>query len=68
MVFFNNQPFPWVSEGFLERRIPGKNGEGTLEPFVSAFGRSLHAFRAALKPWERLRVGIYRGIIVQGPQ
>ena len=21
--------FPWVSGGFLERRIPGKNGEGT---------------------------------------
>ena len=21
-------PFPWVSGGFLERRIPGKNGNG----------------------------------------
>ena len=26
IVLFNNLPFPWASEGFLERRIPGKNG------------------------------------------
>ena len=25
----NRIRFPWVSGGFLERRIPGKNGEGT---------------------------------------
>ena len=29
IVLFNNQPFPSVSEGSLERRIPGKNGEST---------------------------------------
>ena len=28
IVLFENPPFPWVSGGFLERRIPGKNGEG----------------------------------------
>ena len=27
--------FPWVSGGFLERRIPGKNGEGT--PRIASF-------------------------------
>ena len=31
IALFNNQiRFPWVSGGVLERRIPGKNGEGTL--------------------------------------
>ena len=29
IVLFENRPFPWVSGGFLERRIPGKNGEGS---------------------------------------
>ena len=29
IVHFENQRFPRVSGGFLERRIPGKNGEGT---------------------------------------
>ena len=34
MVLFNNRTrFPWFSGGFLERRIPGKNGEGTLRLF-----------------------------------
>ena len=27
--FLLHRRFPWVSGGFLERRIPGKNGEGT---------------------------------------
>ena len=27
--------FPWVSGGVLERRIPGKNGEGTRESWCS---------------------------------
>ena len=27
--FRKSDPFPWVSGGFLERRIPGKNGEGS---------------------------------------
>ena len=26
IVLFENRPFPWVSGGFLERRIPRKNG------------------------------------------
>ena len=29
IALFKNRPFPWVSGGFLERRIPGKNGEGS---------------------------------------
>ena len=29
IVLFKNQPFPQVLGGFLERRIPGKNGEVT---------------------------------------
>ena len=29
IVFLKNRPIPWVSGGFLERRIPGKNGEGS---------------------------------------
>ena len=29
IVLFENGPFSWVSGGFLERRIPGKNGEGS---------------------------------------
>ena len=29
IVLFENWPFPWLSGGFLERRIPGKNGEGS---------------------------------------
>ena len=27
--FRTPDPFPWVSRGCLERRIPGKNGEGS---------------------------------------
>ena len=27
VLFKNRSLFPWVSDGFLERRIPGKNGE-----------------------------------------
>ena len=30
----NRSRFPWVSGGFLERRIPGKDGEGTPIIFV----------------------------------
>ena len=29
IVLFKNQLFPWVFDGFLKRRIPGKNGEGS---------------------------------------
>ena len=29
IVFFENRRCPWVAGGFLERRIPGKNGEGS---------------------------------------
>ena len=29
IVLFKTCRLPWVSGGFLERRIPGKNGEGT---------------------------------------
>ena len=29
IVLFKNQLFPWVFDGFLKRRINGKNGEGT---------------------------------------
>ena len=31
----NRIRFPWVSGGFLERMIPGKNGEGTLDFWVN---------------------------------
>ena len=31
-IFLSNRPFSWVSGGFLERRIPGKNGGGTVVP------------------------------------
>ena len=30
IVLSTNQPFPWDSGGFAERRIPGKNGDGTV--------------------------------------
>ena len=29
IVLLKNRPFPWVSGIFLERRILGKNGEGS---------------------------------------
>ena len=29
---FNRIRFPWGSDGFLERRIPGKNGEVSPRP------------------------------------
>ena len=29
IVLFEHRSFPWVSGGFLPRRIPGKNGEGS---------------------------------------
>ena len=31
IALFKNQPFPPGVEGFVKRRIPGKNREGTLE-------------------------------------
>ena len=40
--------FPSVSGGFLERRIPGKNGEGTPRFVVSLF-RGVQL--PPLKPW-----------------
>ena len=34
MVLFKNQLFPQGVGGFLERRIPGKNGEVTSRMFI----------------------------------
>ena len=36
IVLFNNRPFPWVSGGFLETRIPAKNGEGSTRELRKA--------------------------------
>ena len=33
VVLFKNQLFPRVFDGFLKRRIPGKNGEASLDQF-----------------------------------
>ena len=33
-MLLKTQPLPWVSGGFLERKIPGKNGEGTTRTMV----------------------------------
>ena len=37
IVLSNWIRFPWVSGGFLERRIPGKNGEGIQTKRVAAW-------------------------------
>ena len=34
IVLFENRPFPRVSGGFLERRIPGKNGESSTRMMI----------------------------------
>ena len=36
IVLLEHRPFPWVSGGFLERRIPGKNGEGSTRTIAEA--------------------------------
>ena len=41
IVLFKHLPFPWVSGGFLERRIPGKNGEGTARSMCAILGTQL---------------------------
>ena len=39
IVLFENRPIPWVSAVFLEKRIPGKNGEGSTGK-TATFGGS----------------------------
>ena len=38
-LFSKTCRFGWVSGGFLERIIPGKNGEGTIETPLAVRGR-----------------------------
>ena len=42
MVLFENQLFPMVVCGLLERRIPGKNGEATLRISISTYFSCVH--------------------------
>ena len=48
--FFSNtdRRVPWVSGGFLESRIPGKNGEGTPRrtPFQLSIGGVVDSWEA----------------------
>ena len=51
--FSKTSYFPRVFGGFLERRIPGKNGEGTSRTFPAFFSSSVPSvfFWARILPW-----------------
>ena len=53
IVLFENRPFPWLSGGFLERRIPGKNGDGSTRVILSTLALEppcpLQTFRVSLE-------------------
>ena len=70
-MLFKNRPFPWVSRGFLERRIPGKNGEGSTRAvgfgeYMSILYHEFPDFNITLSQGSPLGKGLRKPLPGQG--